>query len=110
MTTEQNLTHYFEEWCALDPKLPIAKNGDGEYENQITFDFYKCAEYIYKKGVWGGAAQMQKNTQQQSRDENEVVSLMHSAYWGEKGSDTQRMTRVYRELVAAGLLKEQPND
>lgn len=60
MTTENKAIKHFEEWCDLDPKLPVSKNGDGEYENQTTFDFWKCAEFMFKKGVWCGAYEMQK--------------------------------------------------
>ena len=43
----------FEEWAALDPVLPISKDGDGEYENGATRAYYGCFEHGYKKGMWG---------------------------------------------------------
>lgn len=45
----------FEEWCALPNWLPVAKDGDGYYENESTRRFYACFEYAYKKGMWGAA-------------------------------------------------------
>lgn len=60
MTTENKAQLYFEEWCGLDPKLPISKDGDGEYENQATFELWKCAEFMFKKGAWEGAYKMQE--------------------------------------------------
>lgn len=105
MTTENKLQQHFDEWLELAPKIPTARNGDGEYENPIAFELFKLADFMYKKGVWDGAAQMQVNlVEGHDRHENEVVALMHRAYWDDKGSDTLRMIRVYRELVAAGLL------
>jgi len=60
MTTENKAIQYFEEWCGLDSKLPLSKDGDGEYENQYVFELWKCADFMFKKGVWEGAASMQK--------------------------------------------------
>lgn len=60
MTNETKIIQHFEEWCMLDPKFPLEKNGDGEYENQAVHELFKCAEYMYKKGVWDGAVEMQK--------------------------------------------------
>ena len=106
MTTEDKLQKHFDEWLTYAPEISTARNGDGEYENPIAFELFKLAEFIYKKGVWDGAYQAQLNAiEGHHRHENEVVRLMHSAYWSEKGSDTQRMVRVFRELVNAGLLK-----
>lgn len=103
MTTQEHAQKNFDEWLSLDPIIPTSRNGDGEYENEAAFQLWKVAEFMYKRGVWDGAYQMQKNMLAK-RDENEVVSLMHRAYWSDKGSDTQRMTRVFRELVSSGLL------
>lgn len=107
MTNEIKLQQHFDEWLELAPKIPTARNGDGEYENPIAFECFKLAEFMYKKGVWDGATQMQANiAESHDHHENEVVELMHRAYWSDKGSDTLRMTRVYMELVSAGLLKQ----
>ena len=45
----------FEEWCALPNWLPVAKDGDGEYENESTRRFYACFEWAHKKGMWAAA-------------------------------------------------------
>lgn len=46
----------FEEWASLPPfKLPLSKNGDGEYENDITKHFHRCFFHAYTKGMWGSA-------------------------------------------------------
>lgn len=57
MKTEQiNDCHKeFEKWAALDPVLPISKDGDGEYENGATRAYYGCFEHAYKKGAWATA-------------------------------------------------------
>lgn len=60
MTTENKAISHFEEWCALDPALPVSKDGDGEYEDGATFNCWKVAEFMYKKGVMDGAAKMQE--------------------------------------------------
>ncbi len=65
MTTENKCQQYFEEWCALAPVLPISKNGDGEYEDEATFNFWKVAEFMFKKGVWDGAYAMQSKIYEQ---------------------------------------------
>lgn len=51
----------FEDWCALPCRLPTAKDGDGEYENESTRRFYACFEYAYKKGMWGAARHIDAN-------------------------------------------------
>lgn len=42
----------FEEWALLAPALLISKDGDGNYEWEITQKFFACFEAAYKKGAW----------------------------------------------------------
>lgn len=75
MTNNSNCIQHFEEWCNLDPKLPTFKDGDGEYEDETTFNFWRVAEFMYKKGVWDGASEMQK---QCNIDYDEISDLQEA--------------------------------
>lgn len=50
----------FEEWATIKPAMNIDKDGDGEYEDIITNYQYYAFEAGYKKGVWAGAVEAQK--------------------------------------------------
>lgn len=50
-----HLDSEFQAWASLPPRLPLDKDGDGEYENEATRLYYRCWEAAYKRGVWGSA-------------------------------------------------------
>ncbi len=45
----------FEEWAMLSPRLILSKDGDDEYEDFVTKQYFACFEYAHKKGMWNAA-------------------------------------------------------